>query len=43
MIHLWSIAQFAVVGKFLGSAVAANLLDRTGRQLDNWCLDEHKG
>jgi Kef-type K+ transport system membrane component KefB len=37
------IAQFAVVGKFLGSAVAANLLDRTGRQLDNWCLDEHKG
>jgi hypothetical protein len=20
-----------------------NLLDRTERQLDNWCLDEHKG
>jgi hypothetical protein len=44
--YLWkvtgAIILVAVVGKFLGSAVA-NLLDRTGRDNDNWCLDEHKG
>jgi Kef-type K+ transport system membrane component KefB len=43
--YLWKVTgiMVAVVGKFLGSALAQNLLDRTGKTADYWCLDEHKG
>jgi Kef-type K+ transport system membrane component KefB len=44
--YLWkvtgAIILVAVVGKFLGSAVAAICWTEL-EDNDNWCLDEHKG
>jgi hypothetical protein len=33
----------AVVGKFLGSALAAKFVGQNWKDSFNWCLDEHKG
>jgi Kef-type K+ transport system membrane component KefB len=37
-----AIILVAVVGKFLGSAVAAKFVGQNWKTADNWCLDEHK-